>query len=487
MSWDEACRQVFDLILTASPKGELRLLHGARVLLPHGAGFGKAIPAEGSAGAASGLDPAYLRSDDASLALYALAHPDQVARLAQISPRVAERARVVGDPTLDRLLVSRSRRERYRESLGTGGRRLIVVASTWGPQSLLRRRPDLPAELLSQLPYDAYQVALVVHPNERSLLSTYELRERLAPALEAGLVLPEPYEGWASVLVAGDAMVCDHGSTALYFAALSDRPVVAAVDGGAELIPDSAVATLLSSVPRLGQGADVRQELEGYRPGAASAAARSAFAEQGRALQHLRRELYALLNLTPPAHPVAARPLPPPTPATHTATAFDVHADVTAQRVHVERMPAGMGPPGHHLAAEYNAAGELHARTAAVLYRRAVPAPTTPYSRTRTAAEWTASALDEYPSSHLAAAVLTHERCLLRLRGDGLLWELRIAPATDSGHTVWTDPAAVLSAVHAWYTVNRRMPKGALECSAGEHVYRVHVFAAAEDDAEHPV
>jgi hypothetical protein len=484
VAWSEACRRSFDLILTASPKGELRLLHGDRVLLPHGAGFGKAIPAEGSARAASGLDPAYLRPDDDVLALYALAHPEQVARLAEISPRAAERARVVGDPTLERLLASRSRREHYREVLGTGSRRLIVLASTWGPESLLRRRPDLPAELISRLPYDACQLALIVHPNERSLLSDYELRERLAPALSAGLVLPEPYEGWAALLVAADAMICDHGSAALYFAAFRDRPVVSAYDGGAELIPGSPIAALLSGVPRLEHSADVQRALGAYRPGSTITAARSAFAEQGHALEHLRRELYELLGLTPLEQPVVARPLPPPAPAARTAAAFDVHARVTGHQVGVERMPAGNGPAGHHLAAEHSAAGERHIRTAAVLYRRARPAAATPYGHAWTADAWTAHALAEYPGSRLAAVVLTDELCALRLRGDGRLWALRIEPHVDGdGSVARTDPAAALSAVHTWRTANGRMPTEDLECLIGEHTHRIRISVATEDVA----
>ncbi|MFD3580484.1 translation initiation factor 2 [Streptomyces sp. NPDC058644] len=482
--WDEACRRSFDLILTASPKGELQLLHGDRVLLPHGAGFGKAIQTEGSAGAASGLDPAHLLPDDEALALYALAHSDQVARLAQDSPQIAQRARVVGDPTLERFLASRSLRERYRAALGTGARRLVVLASTWGPESLLRRRANLPAELMAQLPYDAYQIALVVHPNERSRLSAYELREHLAPALDAGLLLPEPYEGWAALLVAADAMICDHGSAALYFAAVDDRPVINAYDGGVELIPDSAIASLLSAVPRLERPARIQHALDAYRPGSARPAVQAAFAEQGYALQHLRRELYALLGLTPPALPVTPRPLPLPEPALRTAGAFDVHARVAGHQTCIERVPAGLGPAGHHLAAEYNCAGERHVRTAAVLYRRGSrPEAAVPYSQTWTAAAWTAHTLAEYPSSRLAAAVLTNELCLLRLRQNGLLWAVHIEPHVHRGTVVHADPAAALSAVHAWRVTNGQMPEEALECRLGEHTFEVRVCAATEDEA----
>ncbi|MFF3735053.1 hypothetical protein ACFYXM_33440 [Streptomyces sp. NPDC002476] len=163
LPWEEACRRTYDLVLAASPKGELDRLRGTRVLLPHGAGFNKSIPGEGRADSASGLDPRYLapNEDGTPITLHALAHPDQVARLAAVGPEAAERARVIGDPTLERVLASLSLRDRYRAALGTGPRTLLVLASTWGPDSLLHRRPGLPAELATHLPHDEYQLALI--------------------------------------------------------------------------------------------------------------------------------------------------------------------------------------------------------------------------------------------------------------------------------------------------------------------------------------
>src|SRR5205807_3827552 len=147
--WSTSCGRSYDLVVAASPKGDLRLLRGPHVLLPHGAGFNKSIPSEGSAESPSGLDPAYLRRnhDDAPIALHALAHPDQVARVAAANPRAARHAKVIGDLTLERVLASSSLRDRYRAALGTGARKLLVLASTWGPESLIRQHPGLPARL----------------------------------------------------------------------------------------------------------------------------------------------------------------------------------------------------------------------------------------------------------------------------------------------------------------------------------------------------
>jgi hypothetical protein len=188
--WDVARTRTYDLVLASSPKGDLPLLRGRHVLLPHGAGYNKSIPGEG-ADSASGLDPELLlRDGDAPIALHAVSHPDQVTRLAAGDTRAARRAKVIGDPTLERALASRPLRESYRTALETGPRTLLALVSTWGPESLLRQHPDLPARLASHLPHDEYQLALVVHPNERSLLGTFELTERLAPALDAGMILP---------------------------------------------------------------------------------------------------------------------------------------------------------------------------------------------------------------------------------------------------------------------------------------------------------
>ena len=118
------------------------------------------------------------------------------------------------------------------------------------------------------LPHDAYQLALILHPNERARLGDHDLTELLNPALEAGLLLAAPFEEWAAVLVAADAVVTDHGSTALYAAAL-DRPIVAAYDGGDELIPGSPMDQLLSRSPRLDSPTGLEAALGAHRPGIA--------------------------------------------------------------------------------------------------------------------------------------------------------------------------------------------------------------------------
>nr|WP_234384701.1 translation initiation factor 2 [Streptomyces sp. MMG1121] len=475
VSWDEARVGRHDLILGASPKGPLRVLSGPRALLPHGAGFNKTIPGEGSPHLPSGLDPHHLLADGEPWAdLYALAHDTQLAALTGHCPAAAARAAVVGDPTLDRLLASAGHRGRYRQALGTGGRRLVVLASTWGPESLLTRRPGLPAELVGQLPYDSYQFALVLHPNEFSRLGSFDLSRQLAPALSGGLVLAGPYEEWAAVLVAADAVITDHGSSALY-AAAQGRPVIGAYDGGAELIPDSPMARLLARVPALSSPAELDEALAAAAAVDTVGLARAAFARQGESLGRLRDELYRLLGLAPRAVPVAAAPLTRPTSTPRRPAAFAVRAAVSGHHVRVERLAPGTAEAVHHLAAQHPEAGPRHTQSAAVLWRRASGGAAAPPSSAWTAGGWTARMLDEAPGCRTAAAILTPERCLVRHRTAGT-FTVHVAPVRADGKVVRPDPAAVVSAVHAWLgAAGPSKAPVSLVCDIGPSTVRVRV------------
>ncbi|WP_231626606.1 translation initiation factor 2 [Streptomyces apocyni] len=486
--WDEACARPYDLILTASPKGELHELHGPRALLPHGAGFGKALPDDGSSDSASGLDPAYLLRDGHPVAdLHALAHPSQLTRLAHACPPAAARATVTGDPTLDRILDSLPLRDRYRTALRTHGRRLLVLTSTWGPESLLERRPDLPAELAARLPHDSWQLGLVLHPNEHSRTGEFDLREQLEPALAAGMILARPYEEWAALLVAADAVLTDHGSTALYAAAI-DRPLIAACDGGGELIPGTPMAEILTRVPRL-------RHADELVPAAHAAAqltsrvrdlAEPAFAERGHAIRRLREELYRLLDLTPRAVPAEPRLLPDPAPATRTPAVFAVRVNGEPDTgLRVERRPAHAPGPAHHLAAEHGEAAERHLQSAALHYVRADRAPTR--GESWTVDRWTTHVLTQYPGRRTAAVILSPTRGVLRTTGGPLL-SLRLTPYADQAHAsraeaFRVDPAAALSAAHAWLDV--REAPSPIRCTIGDHTCTLQLSPATEAEARH--
>ncbi|MFI5755207.1 translation initiation factor 2 [Streptomyces sp. NPDC051569] len=541
--WREAVQGGHDLVVAASPNGPLPELSGPLVLLPHGAGFNKRLPharaettpsASASAAAAasdvaSGLHPRQLLRGQLPLAsVHALAHPSQLTRLAQGSPVAAERAAVVGDPTLDRMLASRSRRERYRDALRTGGRRLVAVVSTWGKESLLKRRPELPGRLTAELPYDAYQVALVLHPNEHVERGGLTLHEHMEPALAAGLLLPRPHEEWAAVLTAADCVLTDHGSTALYPAAL-DRPLLGCYDGGTELLPDSPMAELLAHVPRLRPdepfAAQIDAAVAAHRTGDTSALAATAFAERGRSLEHLRDHCYRLLELEPPPGRPRARLLPVPRTAARRPSGFAARVDVRGNAVSVARYPLNGGPHGGHVVAEdgFSELGEMWSAGLIVRYAPP-PAGRDPRDAVWTAGGWTVHTLAGHPGCRSAAAILTSEHCVLRRRepeADGPhgphgpdgpdgscaptgpertvgpagpdrtgrpdrqgLLSVRIGIDPSEGEPwVRPDPAAVLSGVHEWLECGGGPLPAMLTCTVGGRRTTVRLAYATDEDA----
>ena len=66
-----------------------------------------------------------------------LSHPEQMDRLRNACPEAAPTAVLAGDPCFDRMLAARPYRERFRRALGVKpGQRLVLLNSTWNPESL---------------------------------------------------------------------------------------------------------------------------------------------------------------------------------------------------------------------------------------------------------------------------------------------------------------------------------------------------------------
>ncbi|MFE7120721.1 hypothetical protein ACFU99_35345, partial [Streptomyces sp. NPDC057654] len=327
MPWTQLADIEPDLIVSASenidvPAGDCPVL-----VLPHGIGFQKLVPDSRSPRSRlSGMVPDTLL--EAGRAWLAVSHPEQEEQLAAAHPKTAGRTLLVGDPCFDQLLRGLPRRDEHRRALGvTGGRRLAVLSSTWGPTSLLGRDPDLVRRLLAELPYDEYRVAAITHPNVRSAHGDWEIHRILAPAVDAGLLPMSPVHDWRSALTAADIVIGDHGSVTLYGAALGKPVLLAAF--GSDAVPETAAAGLGRAAPRLDAHGDLYEQVENavrtHTPDRYADIARRAFAEPGQAVARLRTAVYELLKLPEPrsAPPLPALPAPASPPA----------ADVTSWRV----------------------------------------------------------------------------------------------------------------------------------------------------------
>ncbi|WP_225439703.1 hypothetical protein [Amycolatopsis eburnea] len=420
VAWERAVGERFDLVIAASENDDLHLLGSPVVLLPHGIGFQKYYP---GGTVIAGMDPRRLVRDEQVVpALIAVTHEDQIHQLRRVSPPAADRARVVGDPCLDRINAGTHRAGEYREALGAAGRKLVTIASTWGPASLLGTHPRLPLRLVSELPVDEFAVCLVLHPGITAAHGPWQVEAWLAQARQAGLRVIPPDSGWQTAITAANCVITDSGSVALY-AASQDLPVLLAEGEPATLVPGSPAAALAARAPRL-TGAEplpsqLAKVLEGHVAGCHEEVVRRAVAVPGRSAALLRAAFYELMGLPEPAGDAEFTSHEPVRPVRTAIAAYVTGAVAEADSTTLLRFPATDVPhqvDHQHLSAHCTRASLRQLSAAAIVF---TDLPEAEHGRF---AEWAADTLRRWPDAHLAAARLPG-RCLVRSR-DGLIREL---------------------------------------------------------------
>lgn len=340
--WDEIGSLEYDLALTASENVNLDSVTSPVVVLPHGIGFHKYVPDSSVERLrTSGVVPAkYLRDDRVWMVL---SHPDQEEQLRRSHPETIGHCVVVGDTAYDRLIRSLPQRDHYRRQLGLRrGQRLIVLTSTWGGDSLLGSRPDLPRRLLAELPADEYRVALIQHPNIAAWHGGQRIDQELAFADLSGLLRIPSAEGWQATMIAADLVVGDNGSVTLYGAAL-DRPAVLGTVA-TSIVPGTPPEEMARSVALLSPELPLREQVEHalkiHQPGRFDRLRDRMFAHQGHAAEELRRFVFAKLNLAAPAGPALVTTAPAPRPTVREARSFRVRSRMVGPgRVEVRRFP----------------------------------------------------------------------------------------------------------------------------------------------------
>lgn len=327
IDWEEAVSRTFDLAVAASDNGDLHRLTAPLILLPHGVGYQRYAAHE--PGAVSGLRLSTLVRDNHIVPRKLIvSHPDQLDVLRAVEPRLVPHAVVAGDPCFDRIQLSARQRDRYRAAFGAEGRHLVVICSTWGAQSLLGRQPGLPARVVAELETDRYRTALVLHPNVWTRHGPLQVRTWLRPALDAGLVLVPPEEGWRAAIVAADVVISDHGSLTCY-AASTGVPVLIAENGGPEVVPGSPADTLRRFLPALAPDVPIGEQVRDLKAAEVAGLAETVFAHHGLAITLLRAAIYHELRLPLPAPPARTRPVPVPDIALNSPTVYAVRSEVS--------------------------------------------------------------------------------------------------------------------------------------------------------------
>jgi hypothetical protein len=345
-------------------------------------------------------------------------------------------------------------RDEYRAALHTRvDQKLVVLTSTWGPGSLLGQRPQLPAQLVEQLPIDEYRVAAIVHPNVAHWHGHWQVRAWLSQATQAGLQLVPDREGWRGVLVAADIVLGDHGSVTTYAAALG-TPILIGAPGDSELDPDGSSSALIRSAPALDDRGSLLQQVDQtmrtHQTDRYEHIARRTFANPGQALRALQKLIYEMINLEAPTGAPTVRRVPAPETTCPSISATEVLSatDLSSRTIDVLRFPAGAAAghdPDHHyddrhLAVDIAETDPALLESADILIRRAG-------RHTRSADEWARSTLTAYPGCRITAAITSAGSCLAFPR-DRPLISLRFHQPPDQSDV--PDETILVSALYAW-------------------------------------
>ncbi|MFE5843047.1 hypothetical protein ACFQ7N_15495 [Streptomyces niveus] len=515
LPWEQARETPVDLVLTASFGGQLDCFSGRLAVLSHGIGYTKrlATPDTGhrtpdtgrlsSPPPVFGASPEWLLKDGVPIAdALVLSHPEQLDRLRAACPEAAGTAVLAGDPCFDRMLAARPYRERFRRALGVRrGQRLVVLNSTWNPDSLFGDSGDgegsgdgdtlplLLPRLTAELPADEYRLVAILHPNIWHGHGPGQIRAWLDRARRGGLTLIDPLEGWRQALIAADAVIGDHGSVTYYAAALG-TPVLLGAAPLSGLDEKAPLADFVRTAPRLVPHASPRAQLETlfaeHRPMAGPAEYTTSV--PGESARRLRRLFYALMKTPEPPSPALLEPLPLPpyeprvlsVPLRVFTRVRDRDTGEVAVRRHAEPSYEPVDGTG-------DAGGDAHS---------AVPEDTRDISRLDIAdvvfrhgpaddprlgppARWAAEVMRRHPHCALAAYVTGPGTCVVRTRRGECLVLTAAAGAGDA------DPAAYASALHALLAGGRTVTQvigHGLIVRTGSQTHRVSVRLSAGTD-----
>lgn len=310
--WDEGITYEFSLGIAANNghNSHLERLRAPTVVMPHGMGLSSVVRPGAGYGPPLRKPPVVeavystlVRYGRVTPAAIAVAHEWQARTVAEAVPEAAQITHVVGDPAYDRALAALPDRERFRQAVGVGPEeRLIVLSSTWGPDSLLGRDLRLVDRLMADLPR-GYAAVLLVHPGAWSAHSPRQLRAWLSSARSRGLRILEPQSPWLGLLVAADAVIGDHGTTS-YMAAALGAPLLMAGGGLRNVAPGSQSQALMERAHWYREGGSVLHQVEAavsrHDASRTETYAGLLTSVPGESAVRLRRLLYGLMDLPEP-------------------------------------------------------------------------------------------------------------------------------------------------------------------------------------------
>lgn len=467
IDWEHAVPVEFDLIIAASENDRIHQLRGPKILVAHGFGHQKYYP---NGRVVAGMNPARLLRDGRVVpTVIGVAHPAQRSALAATCPPAADRVVVIGDPALDRMLASTHRAESYRTAFDSDGRTVVLLASTWGPDSLFGRRPDLPEAVATALCVDRYRLLLLLHPGVWAAHSPWQVRAWLTRAREAGLRVVDSRH-WQAALVACHGVIADHSSLALYAAGLR-KPLLLTDGQATHTVAGSPLEHLAAATDRLDPQADIGHRIETMLttppPDVRTIIERGVHGIGGSA-RTLRGVLYDHLHLEDPIPAQDYPPAPRPDPYTFSWTTLVASAEERDGVIHLHRVPAVRH--GHpiastgfrHIVADVDTASSTEVSAATIIICT-VGDERTFHDRSR-------RLLTDWPNARLIAMRNRHGDCLIRHR-EGILTAQ--VPEPSAGF----DATTLASVVYLRLATRSTLP-GTERLQIGERIVTVRVVTS---------
>ncbi len=219
-------------------------------------------------------------------------------------PALAPYLCMVGDLRSDRMLELRTRREQIRSEMGFApADKVVLIQSTWGPQSIMERwGRELLSEAVRLLDEGKYKFIASTHPHHwhGPRAAQQPWGKYLAELKRPGLVVIKPGDDWGKFMVASDLAVTDNTSLSATYCQLH-KPLAFIALPEDTVPPGSTVAQLYSISPHLESPAELEsmidQVLKDYPYDKLKQTAHEVNSLPGEAAGRIRRELYRLLDL----------------------------------------------------------------------------------------------------------------------------------------------------------------------------------------------
>ena len=219
-------------------------------------------------------------------------------------PALEDRIAIVGDLGADSMLQMATRRDELRREHGIAANEVVVLMlSTWGPQSLMEKFGEQIVAEASSLT-DRYRFMFSTHPYhwQGDYAKAHPWGEYLARHESDRMMVIRPGDSWERFAVMTDMAISDHTSMGVKYALLV-QPLIYLNQNTAEIVdPDSFGGHLRSVLPILDGPAQLedvlRQAMTNYPLNRHKSLALQINACPGKAATRIKQEIYSILGLS---------------------------------------------------------------------------------------------------------------------------------------------------------------------------------------------